>query len=450
MSEFATKTLRRVLPLACVATLLYFGATRFFTLPFLADDYIYLWYSNVPGYALAEYVWLAKRPLTGLIDYFSFGSHVFEHSQLPFVAYYLLHCTGLLCIVLWIYSHFGPGGRGPSSRPAWWTAGLIALAYPCFHEILYMVTAVPYSLGLFFLGVGLWQGKAWVRTLFFLASFCCLETYVLPAFFLVSLDLIRAPKEVEDREGEGEASRGRLLQRSACLVPWALGCVGYAVIYKSLGEATYINLNLSLGGLIRQLPLVMKLLWTIHFYKEQWIATAIEIGIYVFLSIRLGTARVLPGWVLFAAPVVYLLASFQALLLTYYAPRALHGAVALKLAFLTFLLIRYLETVDFPTSRRGLLKGSVVATLLGTAYLGQLAFVFHLKAHNARVLEERRQEWSARMAACQEPCRLPVGNIGRGLKRDYVLPPYAIEPFLRWIQAKSVPDKKIDFDFGRR
>ena len=288
---------------AWVATFVFALLTFWTGYPFLVDDYGFIFQSYLADFNLLSFSYmLTQRPVAVLQSYFCYRYHVFENTKILFWIYYFFHSLGVLGIFNWLLTHLG----SPALRAAYFTnqpdasakkwqlivpatviATTIAL-YPNWYEINLMALDLPYGFGVPLLAAALYCSRQWLRILFFTLSFLSLETYIFPAYVLLLLpELAKLP----GIKGKKFISNG--LRAS---VPWFIALGSFLIVEKTIGNFTHaISYSISLKSLnLSMLGPTIKLLWTLHFYKINWVSTVLEWTALSLIVGRLLSAREKP------------------------------------------------------------------------------------------------------------------------------------------------------------
>lgn len=426
--------LKTTLSLALIATFLFSLMAISSQFSFLADDYIFLSRSFNLSFNLQDFgVIYARRPLTAFVNYGLLKLGLFDHLKLLFCIFLFLHSVGLIQISNWLFSSVQQLNKTSSSQNTRWkyTFVILLCLYPSLHEVMLWPFNLPYSLGTLFLAAMVLSSSIFMRVVWMLLAFCTLETYFVSALILPIL-----PELLSGATLFEPLKTNRFKIHS---LTWMIAFLIYLGIRWRLSSHVSIasfDLDFSLSHLVSFAKMYGSVLWTLHFYKTSWIFSLLEwiailVTILSFSSSTREKARY--AALLFLVP---FLSMPQALIMTYYAPRAIHGAVVLKLALFGNLLSLFSER----SSSR--LKG-ITLILLMIAYLGETSIIFSQKTQNSLLLQRQEEIWTQKFRECQEPCVLSMGDLDHGLKRDWVLPSFAFEPFLRWIQHKNHIQKNI-------
>jgi hypothetical protein len=313
-------------------------------------------------------------------------------------------------------------------------AAILALQ-PNPYEILYWPTTIAYTLGALFLALGIASRRPTARVLGLVCSFLVLETFVLPA-----LGLMLAGVALESWRSKGERSS---LIRS--LATWGAAVALYATIRAVLsrwsGSYPY-QLSLEPSGVLGQMESAVGLLFLIHFHKVYWLESALQLAAITVCAVAAVRGRSIGarpiawiGFLCFASTASYWV-------LGYNAPRALYGAGLLFGTAVGWLVYLFMSRAENRWTPR------LVSGLLLAAYVAQTLVIFSFKNHNASVLARRERGISAAIASCAEPCTLRVARPDSGLARDWVVPRPYWNTYLRWVQARHAPQRRVTFEIA--
>jgi hypothetical protein len=425
--------------------------------PLMADDYIYAVQSFSPNFSLTNFPYLlVKRPLSSILDFIIFKIEKTHFSNGFFYLAFFLHSLGLMGIVKWLSDRMNPGLKAQvNSQKAGvpLESNLFAIVlclYPCFHEVLFLKMDLPYALGTLFLSGMLYSTRSWAKIIFQFLAFSSLETYVVPALLLPFIPnfyrfLIhgrqRQTLQLKELTLKETTLKEPALTRKHLLV-WGVALMLYLGVQVILSLAVAhlpYSVSFSWIHLLDKAKQHLSLLWTIHFYKEYWVATVFEwAGITGALLLFPGNGKVRRALLILLLFIPFA-ASTPALLLKYYAPRSIHGAAVLKLALVGCIIMGITRVSKKPLHKFAILL------LLSCAYVSQSMVVFSVKAKNSQVLALKEKEWVQKMNTCSAPCTLSGGNLGLGLGKDWVLPPFSYPAFLEWVQLRNGIQKKIVF-----
>ncbi|MEO5970865.1 MAG: hypothetical protein ABIQ95_13135 [Bdellovibrionia bacterium] len=432
--------MRKHLVLAGLATLVFIALTWGMHFPLMADDYIFALKAYDPSFSLGAFeTLLVKRPLASLVNFTLLKFDLFNSQMLGFYLFFFLHSLGLLGIIKWMSDRLNPASLQGPVKSAGIKIGfepfLIMLClYPCLHEVLYMRLSAPYSLGIVFLALMLYSTSIWSRVLWMFCAFSLFETFVIPALLLPFV-----PDLFDFLVRRQVPNVRKVFQHSVAWV-MALGC--YFILRYALSiyvPSTSYQLDFSLFHLFSQVKQNLSLLWTIHFFKEYWVLSLLE-WLVILTSLFYFPGENRRKWV-FALMllVVPFVASAQALLINYYAPRAVYGGVILKIVLLGCVFKGFASRAD-----REFCKVAVLA-LLCCVYVNQSMRVFAIKSSNFEVLATKEAAWIEKMQNCAEPCSLVMGNLAQDLHQDWVLPPFVYQSYLKWVQLRHGITKQIEF-----
>ena len=403
---------------------------------FLADDYIFLSRSFQSNFNMMDFgVIYVRRPLTAIVNSILLKTGLFDHLKLLFSFFLCLHSFGVLQITNWLSNSIRSIKQESSSQTSPWQFIFLILIclYPSLHEVMLWPFNLPYSFGTLFLAGLVFSRSLFMRTLWMFLAFSTLETYFIFALILPAVpDLLTGSSVLQVIKQKRFRSHG---------FSWGIAFLIYLALRWRLSTQVVVapfNLDFSLSHLLEFSKMYGSLLWTIHFYKTSWIFSLLEW--IAFLIVLLSFSPSLKEKFRSAGVILLLpfLSSSHALIMSYYAPRAIHGAVVLKLILFGFILSR------FAIRASSQLKGFVLVLLM-VAYLGESIVIFSKKTKNTQILEQREKIWTQTFKDCQEPCVLSIGGLNQGLDTDWTLPNFVFEPYLRWIQQKNRIQKNISF-----
>jgi hypothetical protein len=189
------------------------------------------------------------------------------------------------------------------------------------------------------------------------------------------------------------------------------------------------------------LGLTLKLLWTLHFYKVNWVSTGLEWGAIVWMSILLVCERrrlAVPVAFLLLIP---LLGAAHCLVFHNFAPRAIHGAMVLKVALTGLLLAEVL--VLQKENQRDRMKWWIPLSLMICAYMGHHALIANWRGQNSRVLEAKFEAIEQEIRTCQEPCVIHAENLSDLPKWDWMMVPGYHEVVVQWLALRNHIHKKF-------
>jgi hypothetical protein len=418
--------MKKNLLLAMVATLIFWMLTFRTGYPFLADDHRYLVLSYRPDFGLRDFIYmLSRRPLSTVVSFIGFKYHLFEKTKLLFPLFFFLHSLGVIGIFRYCLDLLG---SDEIKRFEWPVTGLAVLAclYPCWFEINLMALDLSWGLGVPLLALSLHSKKAWARWLYLFASFLCLETYFLPALALFIL------------EATVHGLSKERLKRNFFI--WGSALALYLVIQKALTAqiaSTEYGINFHPASVVQQGLLYFRLLWTQSFYKTNWVSTALEILTVAGVSAWM-IAHDRKHWKLvvlvFAVPVF---SAGHSVIMSYYAPRAIHGAMVLKAVLIALLL------AEFARQYRGRIVPAAAAALIAAAYVGHYLLIVSNRSYNHSIMEAREHEIETQLEACTSPCTIDARHLNADLRWDWYLPASFAESFVIWIKERDGIDKQV-------
>jgi hypothetical protein len=394
---------------AGLATLVFALLTVWTHYPFLVDDYRYLWKARLPGFSPLTFDYLlVQRPLSALLDYLTFASGVLENGKWLVWVYYFLHSLGVLLIFQYVLN------EKIASR-TFVIIGTIICLFPGWYEVTLLPLDLPYGLGVLFLGLALWAECAWVQTLLYTLCFFTFESYFMPALALAALRRFRKPAPL--------------------LIAIAIYFLTQRLLIARLGiQPKY---GPSLANAAAMAKMYFELLYFQSFYKVSWISTAVELGALAWASIEL--VRKDPGWrqrlaILILLPCV---AAAHTLVMSYYAPRAIHGALVLRAVCAGVILAAFARTCPLKWAP---------AFLVLLAYLGQHGVIVHNRIHNREVMDAKQAEIENELRTCTSPCRISLQGVENELVWDWYMVPGFHAPFVYWIKERMGIQKDVVAD----
>ncbi len=423
--------------MAVWATLMYGIVTSRFRFPFLADDYIFLMRSYDPHFQLKDFGnLLIQRPVFAILNFLTFKHHIFEHTQILFYVYFYLHTWGLMRLLRELVTQLDSRRAFlVQSSPVWVLFCLGLCFYSGFFEVLFMALNLPYSLGTLLLSFAWTSRKKQIRILMMSVAFCTFETYLLPALLIPWLPYVLwVPGMSADLKKQG------FQKNFESSVEWFLACLLYVGIRGLLcvwiPEGAY-PFTFQPSHWFAQGWMHAQLLFTLNFYKIYWFETALFwVSIILVLMQVKPQQRVWSVMIFLCGP---LLASAHIILIDYYAPRAIHGGELVLLLILGSLFFCGIV----PQKIKGIQK--IAVAMLWIALSLQLTIIFHTRSIHQNRIQSLEKEWVTQMEACQAPCVLKMGHLGRGFLRDWILPPYSWQPFLEWLKKAHGISKSIQF-----
>lgn len=427
---------RRSLLPAALATVL-FGLCTFWThYPFLVDDYVFVWKSYLPNFNLLVFDnLLVQRPLASLQSYLWFKFHIFERSKVLFYVYYFFHALGVIGIFHWLISCLG----SDRLKRDLFNPGIIAIAtvialYPSWFELTLMALDLPFSFGVFLLALALHSKKGWIRAVLLLLCFESLEAYLFPALGLLLLpELAKYPKTDK---------KGLFVRCCRVSISWMIAVFAFFIIQSILNKVIHhrnYSMSFNLSQMISSAGVFLNLLCIQQFYKVNWVSTFLEwvtiCSVCVVLIHKNFTNLRL---IIFSIALPLFGAIHSLLLNSYYAPRAIHGAMVLRVAFIGLLLAEYFVSV-----RTRLLKIAPVV-LIGLAYLGHQALITYSRGINARIIEKKILFIENEIKTCVSPCIIHAEHLGDDLRWDWIMHPIYHEVVVKWIMLRNKIDKKVE------
>ena len=130
------------------------------------------------------------------------------------------------------------------------------------------------------------------------------------------------------------------------------------------------------------------------------------------------------------------------LIIIYSAIRAMYGASFVITSVLLWTLLNFY---------RSSLKRKIIlfplALIIFTFSLHQM-LILSTKSANAKVIDTKIKELKKKMADCNEPCIIELGDLKEGLIRDWVLHEDYYQGFALWQKNQHFPQKNIKFNLG--
>ena len=196
--------------------------------------------------------------------------------------------------------------------------------------------------------------------------------------------------------------------------------------------------------LLQHLLLVVRMLWTIHFYKVSWILSLFYWLAFSGLAWRAFQVKALPGRRLILLILLPTLVALPLALNTYPAPRAYYGPQILQsvmMAYLAFLVLTELKGRQI-LSYLPLMILTIIFSL-------EWGHVLYLKEMNYRTLTHEETELRKVMNECNAPCHLALPPPGKGLITDYILPEFVWSFYYERFRLLNFPKKKIEIQIVR-
>lgn len=190
--------------------------------------------------------------------------------------------------------------------------------------------------------------------------------------------------------------------------------------------------------ILKNFKFLIRTLWTIHFYKTNWLFTLIELLGLIALIFLVYKKRLIAPKKLAGLLIIPTLSALPLCLNTYLAPRAYYGPQILQGLVFSFLLgIVFTYTVARTYS------WIIPVVLFASSHLVQWAYTLSIKNQNYQTLLKTENRILQQMDQCLSPCLIDLPPPNEGIKKDWVLPELAWLPYYERIRLLHFPKKNI-------
>lgn len=412
--------------------------------PYMMDEYYYLLKSSVVDANMWETFksFAGFRPIYYVLNSYFFQSGLIAYSKFWIIIYFFIHALSFTYLASWMIENLKlkvPNQIQVNKT----TLFLFSLAvipfllHPGHNEILYWTLQLPCSLGLPLIVLGLHFRNIILKVIFFALSMAALETYVFPILGFLTLPIVWDWLEKSNhRETIVKLSKAFLIFFISYFLFQGLQVFINTKVGNPLGVPNFFPITLD--QLKGRFNLLTGFLWNVHFYKTYWVHTGIQWLVFLVVTGCLYYKKVLNFKQILILFVFPFFCGAQNLLLHYYAPRAVYGALEFRNFILCFLFLLFLKV--FP------IKKAIFAPLLILiVYLSFTAFIFEIKTNNSKALAETESVIVKKLKDCDSPCNLSFPSPNQGIHGDWMMSPDFHGYYIQWKINTVAPNKQIDY-----
>ena len=412
--------------------------------PYLVDEYYFLAArSSAAGVHLDDFrTYVPLRPWFALINFLTFKTGLIDYGKLLILIYFAIHAVSFGLLFQYFLKATGVE-LTKQKKLLWLGATVPMILFPSNYELHLMVLNLPYTLGLLALALGVPSSRRSIQVLGLWAAFLALETYVLPGAVLLGLPATWS--YLKKTESKAEPGKDRLKTWLKALLGPVLTFLTAYILF--LGTTRLLSfwtgygigdraelLHFTSAQLLTRLKLMTGFIWHLHFYKAYWLATVIQWCVFLAIAISAYQRKTCSRAQLVFLFLLPFLAGAHYLIVPYYAPRAVYGAVEIKNLAIGFLLFLSLSVET--TNRKW-----IAPSILLACHLAVLGIIFSIKSQNFVAIQKTEDAFVEQLTACNVPCALEVPAPNQGLKRDWMMVSEYYEAFYRWAAARRVPGK---------
>jgi hypothetical protein len=399
--------------------------------PFIRDDW---WLLSLPlskpNLGWTDIYTFARMPVSTLATTATLKTQILEHFPRLFLL--LLFSVHVTAFVLFFETLIQKSGRSlANQRRAFVPAALIFTLIPNNYEIHLWHLLSLHALGALSMALAFRVRSLAAAITLSVIGLLTYDTFVflLIGFSALSLLVRKEPFRDEIQRLGLQVSASLLL----CLIlKFSLG--------KLTGFLQVIPPNTSFLAAISEIKTVLRTLWLIHFYKASWVPTLCawlgltSIGVAVYRGKLLARKKA----ILIAG--LSTLVSLPLCFNLYPAPRAYYGPQILQGLCFAYLLFLALEK-----EKRFHFRSIAPLLLLGTAFLSQWGYIFHVKDNNYWVIRKNERSILDSMKSCSAPCHLVFPTPDQGTGKDNIFPEFSWIPYYERLHFLYFPQKEIYF-----
>ena len=339
---------------------------------------------------------MSRIPMHGLSLWFCFNYIFTVWPEWSFLyLFFGFHCWSVLNIARYfcIRTHLSFTLERPLDKFYGYACLVTLCFYPCVYEVLYWPTGMVFIFGGMFLSLSLMYRDHNLGVCLLWFTFLFSEMFILPAlvFYLIP-ELI---------------NKVRLKELKAPFTRWTIACIMFMSIRYIGSEfvGSYRTLaDLSPLSILENFDNLFSAVYTIHFYKVYPISL-VFIGAWFYMNIILVKQKIIAIRSLLIIHFCLLISGGIYLIIIYSAIRAMYGASFVITSVLLWTLLNFY---------RSSLKRKIIlfplALIIFTFSLHQM-LILSTKSANAKVIDTKIKELKKKMADCNEPCIIELGDL---------------------------------------